>query len=64
MKTLARISLVALIMARLAAPASAATTAAPAQQEDPATYGRPRLDWCAFPSSPWCDRSTSWWWRH
>lgn len=62
MKTLARISLVTLLLAGLAAPASAATTAAPAQQEDPATYGRPRVNWCILnPYSPWCDRNH--WWR-
>ena len=67
MKSVVRISLVALLMAGFAAPASAAPasaapTTAPAQHNDSAsTFGRPIHDWCMFPPSPWCDRKMNRW---
>ena len=62
MKSVARISLVALLMAGFAAPASAAPATAPAQPNDSAsTFGKPFYDWCVFPPSVWCDRSKNRW---
>ena len=62
MKSVVRISLVALLMAGFAAPASAAPATAPAQHNDSAsTFGRPIHDWCMFPPSPWCDRKMNRW---
>lgn len=62
MKTVARISLVALLLAGFATPASAAQTAAPARHDDSASsFGRPIQDWCIFPPSPWCDRKMNRW---
>ena len=44
MKTAVRLSLVALLLAGLAAPASAAPTATPATQDDsPTAFGRAKL---------------------
>lgn len=50
MKSVVRISLVALLMAGFAAPASAAPATAPARHDDSASaFLRPRPDWCIFP---------------
>ena len=60
MKTVARLSLVALLLAGFAVPASAAPTSVPAKQDDSVTtFGKPFIDWCAFPASPWCDRKAN-----
>ena len=57
MKSVVRISLVALLMAGFAAPASAAPATAPARHDDSAsTFGKP-----VFPPSVWCDRSKNRW---
>ena len=62
MKSVARISLVALLMAGFAAPASAAPATAPAQHNDSAsTFGKPYSDFCVFPPSVWCDWSKNRW---
>ena len=62
MKTAARLSLVALLMAGFAAPASAAPATAPAQHNDSAsTFGKPYYDFCVFPPSVWCDWSKNRW---
>lgn len=62
MKTLARVSLVALLLAGFATPASAAQTTAPVRQDDSVSaFGQPIRDWCIFPPSPWCDRKMSRW---
>ena len=50
MKSVVRISLVALLLAGFAAPASAAPATTPA-----------RPDWCIFPPSAWCDWKTNRW---
>ena len=62
MKTVARISLVALLLAGFAAPASAAPTTAPAKQDNSPTFmGRAYNDWCLlFPPAPACSRSKFW----
>ena len=58
MKSVVRISLVALLMAGFAAPASAA----PARHDDSASvFGKPYYDWCVFPPSLWCDRKNNRW---
>ena len=50
MKSVVRISLVALLLAGFAAPASAAPTTTPARHDDSAgAFLRPRPDWCIFP---------------
>ena len=57
MKSVVRISLVALLMAGFAAPA-----AAPARHDDSAgAFLRPRPDWCIFPPTAWCDRKMNRW---
>lgn len=57
MKSVVRISLVALLMAGFAAPASA-----PARHDDSASvFGKPYYDWCVFPPSLWCDRKNNRW---
>ena len=62
MKTAARLSLVALLMAGFAAPASAAPATPPAQHNDSAsTFGKPYYDFCVFPPSVWCDWSKNRW---
>ena len=62
MKTAARLSLVALLLAGFAAPASAAPATAPAQHNDSAsTFGKPYYDFCVFPPSVWCDWSKNRW---
>ena len=62
MKSVARISFVALLMAGFAAPASAAPATAPAQHNDSAsTFGKPYYDFCVFPPSVWCDWSKNRW---
>ena len=62
MKSVARISLVALLMAGFAAPASAAPATAPARHDDSAsTFGKPYYDFCVFPPSVWCDWSKNRW---
>ena len=62
MKSVARISLVALLMAGFAAPASAAPATTPAQHNDSAsTFGKPFYDFCVFPPSVWCDWSKNRW---
>ena len=62
MKSVVRISLVALLLAGFAAPASAAPATAPAQHDDSASaFLRPRPDWCIFPPSAWCDWKTNRW---
>ena len=62
MKSVARISLVALLMAGFAAPASAAPATAPAHHNDAAsTFGKPDYDFCVFPPSVWCDWSKNRW---
>ena len=63
MKSVVRISLVALLMAGFAAPAaSAAPTTTPARHDDSASvFGKPIYDWCIFPPSPWCDRKMNRW---
>ena len=64
MKTVARISLVALLLAGFAAPASAAPAASPARQDDSASaFGRPFVDYCVFPPSPWCGRKANRWYH-
>ena len=51
MKSVVRISLVALLMAGFAAPASAAPATAPARHDDSAsTFGKPFYDFCVFPT--------------
>ena len=62
MKTFARISLVALLLAGLAAPAIAAPTTAPAKQDNsPTLMVRAYNDWCLlFPPAPACSRSKFW----
>ena len=58
MKSVVSISLVALLMAGFAAPASAAPATAPAQHNDSAsTFGKPFYDFCVFPPSI----SSAWW---
>ena len=62
MKTAARLSLVALLMAGFAAPASAAPATAPAQHNDSAsTFGKPYYDFCVFPPSALCNWSKNRW---
>ena len=62
MKSVARISLVAPLMAGFAAPASAAPATTPAQHNDSAsTFGKPYYDFCVFPPSVWCDWSKNRW---
>ena len=62
MKSVARISLVALLMAGFAAPASAAPATAPAQHNDSAsTFGKPYYDFCVFPPSALCNWSKNRW---
>ena len=62
MKTVARISLVALLLAGFATPASATQAASPARHDDSASsFGRLIQDWCIFPPSPWCDRKMNRW---
>ena len=62
MKSVVRISLVALLLAGFAAPASAAPTTTPARHDDSAgAFLRPRPDWCIFPPSAWCDRKMNRW---
>ena len=62
MKSVVRISLVALLMAGFAAPASAAPTTTPARHDDStSTFGKPYYDWCVFPPSLWCDRKNNRW---
>ncbi|OLL15571.1 hypothetical protein [Actinomyces oris] len=62
MKSVVRISLVALLLAGFAAPASAAPATAPARHDDSAgAFLRPRPDWCIFPPSAWCDRKMNRW---
>ena len=57
MKSVVRISLVALLLAGFAAPATA-----PARHDDSASaFLRPRPDWCIFPPSAWCDWKTNRW---
>ena len=64
MKSVARISLVALLMAGFAAPASAAPASTPAQQDDSTTsFGKIYIDWCIFPPTPQCRYSNSRWLR-
>ena len=64
MKSVVRISLVALLLAGFAAPASAAPAASPARQDDSASaFGRPFVDYCVFPPSPWCDRKANRWYH-
>ena len=63
MKTVARISLVALLLAGFAAPsASAAPTSTPTKHDDsPTVMGRAYNDWClVFPPAPACKRSKFW----
>ena len=62
MKSVVRISLVALLMAGFAAPASAAPATTPARNDDSASaFGKPFRDWCIFPPSAWCDWKTNRW---
>ena len=62
MKSVVRISLVALLLAGFAAPASAAPATTPAQHNDSAsTFGKPYYDFCVFPPSVWCDWSKNRW---
>ena len=62
MKSVVRISLVALLMAGFAAPASAAPATAPARHDDSAsTFGKPLYDLCIFPPSPLCNRKKNRW---
>ena len=62
MKSVVRISLVALLLAGFAAPASAAPATAPARHDDSAsTFGKPYYDFCVFPPSILCDRSKNRW---
>ena len=57
MKSVVRISLVALLLAGFAAPATT-----PARHDDSASaFLRPRPDWCIFPPSAWCDWKTNRW---
>ena len=62
MKSVVRISLVALLLAGFAAPASAAPATAPARHDDSAsTFGKPYYAFCVFPPSVWCDWSKNRW---
>ena len=62
MKSVVRTSLVALLLAGFAAPASAAPATAPARHDDStSTFGKPYYDWCVFPPSLWCDWSKNRW---
>ena len=64
MKSVVRISLVALLLAGFAAPASAAPATTPARHDDSASaFLRPRPDWCIFPPTPQCRYSNSRWLR-
>ena len=69
MKTAARLSLVALLLAGFAAPASAApASAAPAttsgNHDDSVTsFGKVYMDWCILPATPQCRYSNSRWLR-
>ena len=57
MKSVVRISLVALLLAGFAAPASA-----PARHDDSAsTFGKPYYDFCVFPPSALCNWSKNRW---
>lgn len=62
MKTIVRLSLVTLLLAGFAAPASAAPNTTPVRQDDSPTFmGRPYNDWClVFPPAPACSRSKFW----
>ncbi|OLO56353.1 hypothetical protein [Actinomyces oris] len=62
MKSVVRISLVALLLAGFAAPASAAPATTPARHDDSASaFGKPYYDFCVFPPSLWCDRKNNRW---
>ena len=62
MKTVARSSLAARLLAGCAAPASAAPATTPARHDDSAsTFGKPYYDFCVFPPSLWCDWSKNRW---
>ena len=62
MKSVVRISLVALLLAGFAAPASATPASTPTQQDDSTTsFGKIYIDWCIFPPSAWCDWKTNRW---
>ena len=62
MKSVVRISLVALLMAGFAAPASAAPASTPVKHNDSPTFmGRAYNDWCLLiPPAPACSRSKFW----
>jgi len=64
-KTVARLSLIALLLTGFAAPASAAPAANPVQQDDSeSTFGRPVYYWCVFGMpAPTCDRERSWFFK-
>jgi len=64
MKTIVRLSLVTLLLAGFATPASAAPTSTPARQDDSVSaFRRPFIDYCIFPPSPWCDRKNNRWYN-
>lgn len=65
MKTVARISLVALLLAGFAAPAaSAAPTTTSGNHDDSVTsFGKVYMDWCILPATPQCRYSNSRWLR-
>ena len=62
MKTAARLSLVALLMAGFAASAAPATTSG--NHDDSVTsFGKVYMDWCILPATPQCRYSNSRWLR-
>ena len=64
MKSVARISLVALLMAGFAAPASAAPATISGNHDDSVTsFGKVYMDWCILPATPQCRYSNSRWLR-
>ena len=64
MKTVARISLVALLLAGFAAPASAAPAPTSGNHDDSVTsFGKVYMDWCILPATPQCRYSNSRWLR-
>ncbi|OMG40223.1 hypothetical protein BKH03_09955 [Actinomyces naeslundii] len=64
MKTAARLSLVALLLAGFAAPASAAPATTSGNHDDSVTsFGKVYMDWCILPATPQCRYSNSRWLR-
>ena len=64
MKSVVRISLVALLLAGFAAPASAAPATTSGNHDDSVTsFGKVYMDWCILPATPQCRYSNSRWLR-